>query len=352
MIAIKARKKINWGSDEDFIQRYVELKSSRKMGELYGCTKKTIINHCKDIGFDYTSLKRGKLSDADKQKIIAEYETKTSGQLADEYGVTRGIITKIWYDNNLKNKTRDITNCGNDLIGMTFGHLTVVACSKKRAANGGKYWICSCSCGRSDCLQIKEVYGDSLLSGTTSSCGTISREMLDIGRGHNFKDMTGMVFGKLKVIKQDVSRTDYVVWECVCECGNRTYVMSQNLSSGNTQSCGLCRNNSHGNTKIEQILKDNNIPYEREKRFNDCRDKLPLPFDFYVNGQYCIEYDGKQHYSDCNTLFYNKVIARHDSIKSNWCKKNNIPLIRIPYTQYNSLCIEDIMIETSSFIEK
>ena len=41
---------------------------------------------------------------------------------------------------------------------------------------------------------------------------------------------------------------------------------------------------------------------------------------------------------------------KYDAIKTNWCLDNNIPLIRIPYTHLNKLCIEDLLLETSSFI--
>ena len=75
-------------------------------------------------------------------------------------------------------------------------------------------------------------------------------------------------------------------------------VLSDNLRKGNTQSCGFCGEKSHGNIKISQILDENNIHYEKEKRFNSCKDSSYLPFDFYVNNKYLIEYDGKQHFQD------------------------------------------------------
>jgi len=37
-------------------------------------------------------------------------------------------------------------------------------------------------------------------------------------------------------------------------------------------------------------------------------------------------------------------------IKNQWCKNNNIPLIRIPYTHLQNLCLEDLQLETSKFI--
>ena len=97
-------KQINWGSDNEFIKNYQELKSSRKMGELYHCDKTSVLNHAKKIGFDVKSVQSYKLSQEDKENIIKQYQTKTSNELAKEYNVTRGMITKVWYDANLKGK--------------------------------------------------------------------------------------------------------------------------------------------------------------------------------------------------------------------------------------------------------
>ena len=113
----------------------------------------------------------------------------------------------------------------------------------------------------------------------------------------------------------------------------------------------MCGNNSHGNTKIEQILKDNNISFIREKIFSTCKDKNTLPFDFFVEEKYLIEYDGKQHFEQSSLFDYEKT-HKHDLIKNKWCKENNIPLIRIPYTYYNELELKDLLLETSKFIIK
>lgn len=40
----------------------------------------------------------------------------------------------------------------------------------------------------------------------------------------------------------------------------------------------------------------------------------------------------------------------NDAFKNSWCEKNNIPIIRIPYTHLKNLCIEDLLLETSNFI--
>ena len=45
-------KAINFGSPEEFIKNYEQLKSSRKMGELYGCDHGTILAYAKKIGYN------------------------------------------------------------------------------------------------------------------------------------------------------------------------------------------------------------------------------------------------------------------------------------------------------------
>jgi hypothetical protein len=53
-------------------------------------------------------------------------------------------------------------------------------------------------------------------------------------------DYTGKTFGKLTVIKKDTTRKSKSgsFWLCKCECGNETSVLTQNLKSGKTSSCG------------------------------------------------------------------------------------------------------------------
>ena len=45
------------------------------------------------------------------------------------------------------------------------------------------------------------------------------------------------------------------------------------------------------------FLSENNIRFESQKTFNSCRNKKPLPFDFYLHDYHSlIEYDGEQHF--------------------------------------------------------
>lgn len=106
------------------------------------------------------------------------------------------------------------------------------------------------------------------------------------------------------------------------------------------QGCPYCRE-SKGNRLIRQFLTENNIKFEQEKRFDDCRNKKLLPFDFYLpEYNVCIEYDGEQHSTVVEVWGGEeglKYRQHNDSIKTRYCYDKNIRLIRI---QYNENCLE------------
>jgi len=100
---------------------------------------------------------------------------------------------------------------------------------------------------------------------------------------------------------------------------------------------GFHEQKSKGEERISKILDEFEIQYNRQKSFNGCKNKYILHFDFYLpDYNICIEYDGIQHFEPIEffggkeTLEYNKKI---DSIKNEYCKINNILLIRIKYDE-------------------
>lgn len=100
--------------------------------------------------------------------------------------------------------------------------------------------------------------------------------------------------------------------------------------------CPVC-NQSRGEREISKWLDEFFIKHIPQYKFDDCRDQLPLPFDFYLP-QYntCIEYDGLQHFEPIDWFGGEKslkITQYHDNIKTNYCKENKITLIRIAYNQ-------------------
>lgn len=138
-----------------------------------------------------------------------------------------------------------------------------------------------------------------------------------------------------------------VVWKCRCDCGNIHYVSAGELVNNSHRgifSCGCVK--SKGEQIINNILLEHNIEFERQKTFESCRNPVTnhiLFFDFYLPKQrILIEYDGVQHFTSFTTSSWNTdenlvITQQRDEIKNNWCKENNIPLIRIPYTQFKNL---------------
>ena len=101
-----------------------------------------------------------------------------------------------------------------------------------------------------------------------------------------------------------------------------------------------------------EILKEiRNLKAFQEKKFDDLMDKARLPFDFYVltpKGPYIIEYDGEQHFRETSYFGSFRNTRKHDLMKNQYCFKNNIPIIRIPYDVEPK--VEDIMLATSKYI--
>lgn len=89
--------------------------------------------------------------------------------------------------------------------------------------------------------------------------------------------------------------------------------------------------------EIAKFLLDNNINFISEQRFNDCKNVYTLPFDFYLPDlNMIIEYDGKHHFKAIESWGGEDTLKRvqnNDSIKSEYCKSNNIKLVRINYKQ-------------------
>lgn len=133
-------------------------------------------------------------------------------------------------------------------------------------------------------------------------------------------------------------------FKCV-KCGLEWNCTPDNILRGH--GCPHCCI-SKGEDKIRNWLNDNNIPYECQYSDKRCRDIRILKFDFAVFNndkslKSLIEYDGVQHYRPtrfnsqmsnelCETNF--DKVQYHDNIKTEFCKENHIPLLRISYKQF------------------
>ena len=87
---------------------------------------------------------------------------------------------------------------------------------------------------------------------------------------------------------------------------------------------------------VSNFLEEQNIPYKREFKFTDCKKKKILPFDFCLwydsSNRILIEVDGELHYKQSSRL---NEVKSNDEYKTRYCKYRNIPLLRIPYWEFN-----------------
>lgn len=103
--------------------------------------------------------------------------------------------------------------------------------------------------------------------------------------------------------------------------------------------CNIC-NMSRGERAILNYLKTYNYKFEHNKMFDDCKNIRLLPFDFYIDNKFLIEFDGKQHFEKIEYLGGEKDFEarkKNDIIKTKYCLEHNIPLLRISYD-----CISEI----------
>ena len=112
--------------------------------------------------------------------------------------------------------------------------------------------------------------------------------------------------------------------------------------------CPYCKS-SRGEKIIRNFLKENNIMYEEQKKFKDCKNKLPLSFDFYLTEyNVCIEYQGIQHFKPVEHFGGVDAFIKQkerDKIKKEYCKNNNIPLIEITYNNKNLSEIKALLLK-------
>lgn len=221
-----------------------------------------------------------------------------------------------------------------DLTNVRFGRLTALQPTKERK-DGSVVWECQCDCGKVTLISAKQ------LRRGTQSCGCLQKEVVGKIRA---KDISNQKFGKLTAIKPlEERKHGSIVWECLCDCGNKHFVSAENLLNGNTKSCGCLH--SVGNSTIKNILTLLQISFacEYQVRING----INYYYDFIIFNEdksikCLIEYDGILHFEQDKHHGWNNEknwlkTQQNDKIKDNWCKENNIPLIRIPYTDLKNL---------------
>jgi very-short-patch-repair endonuclease len=145
----------------------------------------------------------------------------------------------------------------------------------------------------------------------------------------------------------------------ICKAHQEYGVQETNIKNVRyNKGCKYCSDSkSKGEIRIREFLDQfNSIQYKLQESFSDCKYRIPLKFDFLVFSseilQLVIEYDGLQHFEPVDfagkgeewALKQFKETQKRDEIKDKYCEKNNIPILRIPYWDFDN--IENILENT------
>lgn len=130
-------------------------------------------------------------------------------------------------------------------------------------------------------------------------------------------------------------------WKCKC---GREYLCEWDRFY--VQKAYRCERCSKSMSNLEKYVEDwlikNNVNSIKQFKFDDCKYKRSVPFDFAIfkNNKLTnlIEVDGIQHFQPIEYFggqdrFEERIII--DKIKDDYCKENNINLIRIPYWEFD-----------------
>ena len=83
--------------------------------------------------------------------------------------------------------------------------------------------------------------------------------------------------------------------------------------------------------EVAEILTENNINFEQEKKFEDLTYKKKLPFDFYLpNYNIVIECQGLQHFKSIKFYGGDEYLRKRveiDNLKRKYCQNKGIKII-------------------------
>jgi len=243
-------------------------------------------------------------------------------------------------------------SCQNISLWLYINHKDFVL--KSSSFNGASKklkWICN-TCGKEfesswnhiycgeGCRYCKYNNQIEIMKKCATKYGSLQEENPEIAEEWDYEK-------NIKTPNDYSSHNGYKAWWICKECG-LGWCTSISHRTKDDSGCPHC-SRSKGERKVKEYLEYNGIEYIQQYRFNDCRDKQTLPFDFYLPHQnICIEYQGEQHYK---ISFFNNIqrnnpdiaenlfeyVKKHDCIKQNYCAVNNIKLIQIPYTKIKSI---------------
>jgi very-short-patch-repair endonuclease/peptidyl-tRNA hydrolase len=247
------------------------------------------------------------------------------------------LLEKVYKNNNTKMEYR--CNCGNE-SEITFGHFKTgrrcMKCSGKEKHTFDYVYECF---KKQDCELLEKVYKNANTKMEyICNCGNDSEITFgNFKKGvrcskcsGNEKHTFDYVYDYFKEqdceLLEKVYKNNNTKMKYRCNCGNDSEITFGNFKTG--VRCNMCKN------KTEKILyewlKENYKNVIFQAKFEWCKDKYHLPFDFLLEDyNLLIELDGPQHFEQVSNWVSPEETQKKDVYKMNIALQNSYFIIRV-----------------------
>lgn len=174
----------------------------------------------------------------------------------------------------------------------------------------------------------------------------------------NIHDKTNTRYGKLLVLELDHVKkystknksNSRTFWKCLCDCGNECVVVSYNLSSGATTSCGCNRSLSvkkfHSNKsekeKIDILVNSIYIKYKSSTKRRNIEFSISLEeFEVLIKDKcyYCHESSSNFFQRSNKSIYYNGIDRLENTI--GYVSNNCVPCCKYCNRMKNDLSLTE-----------
>ena len=238
---------------EKIVSMYTDdLLSAKKIGNIVGVSGGTILGRLREEGVPahYNGCKSDSEKDTanstykNREWLVEQYiNMKKSGrQISIECGVCGHTILDYIDKNNITRREDEINETYHNKEWLTEQYVT-----KKRSANS--------------------------IAKECDVCGhvisrSINKHSIEKQPRKHIKDLSSKKFGRLKVLYMNkrTKENPLTSWMCKCDCGATLSVLSGNLCSGHTRSCGCLSRDKASERRGENHQNWNHEKTDKERR--------------------------------------------------------------------------------------
>lgn len=258
----------------------------------------------------------------------------------------KGVLNSKW--THLKNATYGCKYCAGKGV-TTADFIKALGDVNYNVISDYKGFESGIKCKCKLCENIWETTPASLKQGCgCPKCGITRAGILRRNSSKEFKKRMHDINPDILILEEYQTLKTPILCRCA-KCNHEWKSRPDNLIYEKIR-CPAC-SSSKSEILLGDILRKIDIgEVKYHVRFNDCRLKNTLEFDYAVYNRndkilFMCEYDGEQHYSPINfsgksyefNLEQFEKTKLRDKVKNEYCKNNNIPLIRIPYWEKDNM---------------